>query len=84
MALIRVDVMGKPGCHLCDVADEVIDEVVRDSADIELVRHNILDDAELFELWHNDIPVVLIDGVKHSSWTVDADAFRSALEEARA
>jgi hypothetical protein len=84
MALIRVDVMGKPGCHLCDVADEVIDEVVRDSADIELVRHNILDDAELFELWHDDIPVVLIDGVKHSSWTVDADAFSSALEEARA
>lgn len=83
MALIRVDVMGKPGCHLCDVADEVIDEVVRDSADIELVRHNILDDAELFELWHDDIPVVLIDGVKHSSWTVDADTFRSALEEAR-
>lgn len=84
MSLIRVDVMGKPGCHLCEDADAVIDEVVSDSADIELVRHNILDDAELFELWHNYIPVVLIDGVKHSSWTVDADAFRSALEEARA
>ena len=84
MSLIRVDVMGKPGCHLCEDADAVIDEVVRDSGDIQLLRHNILDDAELFELWHDDIPVVLIDGVKHSSWTVDPDAFRSALEEARA
>ena len=52
--------MGKPGCHLCEDADAVIDEVVSDSADIELVRHNILDDAELFELWHDDIPVVHI------------------------
>lgn len=76
--------MGKPGCHLCDDADAVIDGVVRELPDVEVVRHSILDDAELFELWHDDIPVVLIDGVKHSSWTVDAYAFRSALEEARA
>jgi hypothetical protein len=83
MALIRVDVMGKPGCHLCDDADAVIDEVVNDLTGIEVVRHNILDDPELFETWRNDIPVVLIDGAKHSSWVVDADAFRSALEVAR-
>ena len=83
MSLIRVDVMGKPGCHLCDDADAVVDGVVRELTDVEVVRHNILDDAELFDTWHNDIPVVLIDGVKHSSWSVDADTFRSALEEAR-
>jgi hypothetical protein len=82
MAFVRVDVMGKPGCHMCDDADVVIENALEGMPEIDIVRHNILDDAELFERWHNDIPVVLINGVKHSSWTVDREAFRSAIEEA--
>jgi hypothetical protein len=84
MAIVRVDVMGKPGCHLCDDADVIIDDVLHGMPEIEIARHNILDDAEAFELWHNDIPVVIINGVRHSSWRVDRDALRSAIEEARA
>jgi len=82
MAIVRVDVVGKPGCHLCDDADVIIDAIASEFPSVQVVRHNILDDARLFDEWHNDIPVVLIDGVQHSSWRIDADEFRTALEAA--
>lgn len=82
MAIVRVDVMGKPGCHLCDDVDVILSSIVSEFPTVQVDRHNILDDAELFEAWHNDIPVVLIDGVKHSSWRLDPDDFRAALKEA--
>jgi hypothetical protein len=59
--------MGKPGCHLCDDADVIIDAIASEFPSVQVVRHNILDDARLFDEWHNDIPVVLIDGVQHST-----------------
>jgi hypothetical protein len=35
----------------------------------------------LFENLKDDIPVVLINGERHSQWRVDGDSFRSALTE---
>ncbi len=79
MARLTVDLMGKPGCHLCDDARVVVRAVLQDFPHAELVEHNILDDAEMFETFRDDIPVVLINGERHSNWRVVEDSFRSAL-----
>lgn len=81
MARVTVEMMGKPGCHLCDDARVIVRTVLDEFPETEFVEHNILDDAELFETLKNDIPVVLINGQRHATWRVDADAFRAALKE---
>ncbi len=85
--MTTLTLIGKPDCHLCDVAHAVVDGVLAelpdDTADrIELVQRSILDDAALYEQWWEKIPVVLIDGVPHTHWRVDAARLRTALEEA--
>ncbi|MDP4586393.1 MAG: glutaredoxin family protein [Microbacteriaceae bacterium] len=79
MARLTVELMGKPGCHLCDDARVIVRSVLQDFPRAELVEHNILDDVEMFENFKNEIPVVLINGQRHSQWRVDEDSFRSAL-----
>ena len=81
MTRLTVELMGKPGCHLCDDARLVVNSVLQDFPQAELVEHNILDDAELFESLKDEIPVVLINGERHSQWRVDEDSFRAALTE---
>jgi predicted thioredoxin/glutaredoxin len=78
--------IGKPDCHLCDVASEVIDAVVAELPDaaaeqIEIVEASIQDDPALYDLWWEKIPVILIDGELHSHWRVSPDRLRHALEE---
>ena len=85
--MTTLTVIGKPDCHLCDVASEVIDVVVADLPEetaekIEIVESSILDDPALYELWWEKIPVVLIDGELHAHWRLSADRLRTALVEA--
>lgn len=74
--------IGKPGCHLCDDAREVIRTVVdevRAESRVEVVEQSILDDADLLERYADEIPVVLIDGRMHTYWRVDPARLRNAL-----
>jgi len=85
--MTTLTVIGKPDCHLCEVASEVIDAVLSDlpeaTADqIAVVESSILDDPALYELWWEKIPVVLIDGQLHAHWRLSADRLRTALMEA--
>ncbi len=70
--------VGKPGCHLCDDAREVVAGVCADLA-IPWTEVSILDDPELADRYFEQIPVVLVDGVVHDFWRVDADRLRAAL-----
>lgn len=81
MADVTVEVFGKPGCHLCDDAHTVINRVLEDFPDVVVIDRNILDDPEWFETMKNDIPVVMINSVRHSQWRVDEPALRAALTE---
>lgn len=80
MARVTVDMMGKPGCHLCDDA-RVVKSVLVEFPETEFVEHNILDDAEMFETLKNDIPVILINGRRHTTWRINANEFRTAVEK---
>jgi hypothetical protein len=76
--------IGKPDCHLCDVAEQIVETVVADLpgdiADrVVLEQASIAEDPALFERWWEKIPVVLIDGELHAHWRVSADRLRAAL-----
>jgi hypothetical protein len=76
--------IGKPDCHLCDVAHEIVAQVVADLPEpvadrIDVVEKSILDDPGLYDLWWEKIPVVLIDDGLHAHWRLAPDRLRDAL-----
>jgi glutaredoxin len=83
----RLTLIGKPGCHLCDDARDVVTRVLAELADpasISLEEVSILDDATLNEKYWDEIPVLLVNGRVHTIWRVDAERLVRALEEAAA
>ncbi|MAP62773.1 MAG: thioredoxin family protein [Microbacterium sp.] len=80
--MTTITLIGKPDCHLCDVAREIVELVVaeRPDGEVEVVERSILDDAALYEMWWEKIPVVLVDGRFHAHWRVSADRLRDALQ----
>ena len=79
--------IGKPGCHLCDDAREVIGGVVAalegvaSAPDITVTELSILDDAALHDRYAEEIPVLLLNGRVHNIWRVDPARLRTALLE---
>ncbi len=74
----RVVLVGKPGCHLCDTAREVVARVTRESGD-SFDERSILDDPDLYERYGEKIPVTLVDGIQVDFWRVDEARLRAAL-----
>ncbi|MEV0162978.1 glutaredoxin family protein [Nonomuraea fuscirosea] len=75
----RITLLGKPGCHLCDDAREVIARVAGELG-VPWEEVSIESSAELTEKYWEMIPVTLIDGVQHDFWRVDEARLRAALE----
>ena len=71
--------VGKPGCHLCDVAREVI-ELVCAQTDDDWIELSITDDPRLAARYADEIPVVLVDGQVHDIYRVDPQRLRAALD----
>jgi hypothetical protein len=85
--MTELTLIGKPDCHLCDVAHEIVENVLADLPDevaeeIDLREASIADDPALYELWWEKIPVVLIDGHLHAHWRVAPERLRVALIDA--
>ena len=57
----RVTLIGKPGCHLCDEAREVVARVTAELGET-FEELSILDDPELHAPYWEQIPVTLVDG----------------------
>jgi hypothetical protein len=89
MPPVHLTLIGKPGCHLCDDARDVVSSVLEQMAaepgapDIILDERSILDDASLHELYVDDIPVVLINGKVHNYWRIDPVRLTTALRDVR-
>lgn len=81
----RVTLLTRPGCHLCDVAREVIDRVCAETdtgwveRDITAGTDTSIDAEEDRDEYWDKIPVTLVDGRPHSYWRVSADELRTAL-----
>lgn len=82
--MTTLTLIGKPDCHLCEVAEQIIETVVAELPPeigdrIVIEQASIADDVALHERWWEKIPVVLIDGELHAHWRVSADRLRAAL-----
>ncbi|WP_406726172.1 glutaredoxin family protein [Streptomyces sp. GD-15H] len=73
-----VTLVRKPGCHLCDDAQAVVEKVCADLG-VAWEGKDITEDPELHERYWEQIPVVLVDGRQHTFWRVDEDRLRKAL-----
>jgi hypothetical protein len=74
----RVTLIGKPGCHLCDEARDVVARVTADLGE-EYEELSIADDAALNATYWEQIPVTLVDGSPHDFWRVSEARLRAAL-----
>ena len=76
-----ITLLGRPGCHLCDDAREVISRVAADlgvaweERDITASERDLRDYSDM-------IPVTLINGVQHDFWHVSEQRLRAALAAA--
>lgn len=87
MAPTVLTLIGKPGCHLCDVARDVVTSVVAELAvvpsapSISVEEISIYDDPQLLHKYVDEIPVLLLNGRVHTIWRVDPGRLRTALLE---
>ena len=69
----KITVMSKPGCNLCEEALQTIQKVVGGHVPVIIEEADITQDQDLLEKYHDDIPVVLIDGIERFRHRVDPD-----------
>jgi glutaredoxin len=67
---VEVVLYGAPGCHLCDVAKDVLDRQ-RELLGFDLQVVDISGDPELERSYREQIPVVFVDGRKAFKYRVD-------------
>jgi glutaredoxin len=77
----RVRLYTKPGCHLCDLAREVVAEVCAELGEsFDEVDITAGPDADrLMRAYGEEIPVTFVDGRQHDFWHVDEGRLRAAL-----
>ena len=77
-AVARVQVIGRPGCHLCEQAEQVVAQVCAQlGVDYEVL--SIEDDPMLADQYAEFIPVTLVDGARHDFYRVDPTRLSEAL-----
>jgi len=76
--MTRLTLYGKPGCHLCEEARAVVDEV-RGRHPFELEEVDITRDPALEALYRERIPVVAIDGQEALELVIEASELERCL-----
>jgi len=74
----KVTVYSRSGCHLCEVAINLINSVKLEnkfSLEIKLIDNN----SELEKEYGEQVPVILIDEKVHDYWRVDLARFTKAI-----
>jgi hypothetical protein len=85
---VRLTLLSKPGCHLCDAARDAVTRVIAElgpaASTVRVQELSILDDPELNARYWDEIPVVLLNDRVHTIWRVEEQRLRSAILEAAA
>ena len=74
----RVTVVGKPDCHLCEQAIEVVAQVCEQLGQ-EFRVVSITEDPNLADLYWEKIPVILVDSEPFDFWRVNRDRLVAKL-----
>lgn len=75
---MRVRLLTRVGCHLCDDAAEVLARVCAEM-DTGWDTVDVDSDDELRAEYGDQVPVVLLDGREHDSFRVDEERLRADL-----
>jgi len=73
-----ITLIGKPGCHLCHKVKDIVQHVVGTQA-VLIEEIDITGNAEMNAKYHDEIPVVLVDGVERFRHNVDPDKLAEFL-----
>lgn len=76
----RVTVVGKPDCHLCEQAIEVVAQVCEQLGQ-EFRVVSITEDPNLADLYWEKIPVILVDGEPFDFWRVNRNRLVTKLSD---
>lgn len=72
----------RPGCHLCDIARDVVADVCAstgsDWSEVDVDSPTSRQDG-VHERWTDLVPVVTVDGRHHAHFRVDRDALALSL-----
>jgi glutaredoxin len=77
--LIQVTLYGKPGCHLCEEARQVVLSL-RLERDFDLAEVDISLDPGLNREYGERIPVVAVNGAEAFEYVVDRQALQECLD----
>jgi glutaredoxin len=78
---VQVRMMTAAGCHLCDVAHDLLEQAQAELG-FELVRVDITGDPVLEAEYREQIPVVYVAGRKAFKYRVDPDELRRRVAAA--
>jgi glutaredoxin len=78
----RLTLYTRQGCHLCEQARSIIDDLVAGTGHVVEVI-DVDDDPAVHERHAVRVPVVEVDGREVAQYQVDATALRLALPELR-
>jgi glutaredoxin len=76
--MTRLTLYGKPGCHLCEEARAVVDQVGQQHP-FELEEVDITRDPSLESLYRERIPVIAIDGKEMLELVIEATELERCL-----
>jgi len=71
-APVRLTLLTRAGCHLCDVAKEALARVCRRTGE-QWREVDVDSDAELQAEYSDRVPVILLDGKEHGYWRVEEE-----------
>jgi glutaredoxin len=77
-----VTVFGKPDCHLCDQALELL-RAMSEREGFQIVERDITLDEDLHRAYFERIPVIALEGEELSDYFVDEARLRDALTRHR-
>lgn len=72
MSAMRLTLITRAQCHLCDVAKEAMARVAS-AAGVQWQELDVDSDPELQEEYSDRVPVVLLDGREHGYWRVEEE-----------
>jgi glutaredoxin len=72
--VVRVTLVTRPGCHLCEEAAKVLDRIGEPWTELDVES-----DIELEREYGDRVPVVLLDGKEHGYWRIEEERLRSDL-----
>jgi hypothetical protein len=72
---VRLTLISRAGCHLCEVAEQTLDRV----APGQWAKVDVDSDIELERDYGDRVPVLLLDGKEHGYWRIEEDRLRRDL-----